>query len=113
DPEAYFERTEALFLQPWFETGIKKRRHWLTWPPSIPLEVAMLFQAIGLFVRLMTRVPDARLRREYRKRLRRFLKVHRRPGLVLFYVFHMAMHYHSFCLAQRVANPELQLINSY
>jgi len=73
----------------------------------------MLFQALGLFARLMIRVPDPRLRREYRQRLRRFLKVHRRPGLVLFYIFHMAMHYHSFQLAKRVANPELQLINSY
>jgi len=113
EPAAYFERTEALFLQPEFEIGIRKRRHWLSWPRSIPLEVAMLFQALGLFARLMIRVPDPCLRREYRQRLRRFLKVHRRPGLVLFYIFHMAMHYHCYQLAKRVANPELQLINSY
>jgi radical SAM superfamily enzyme YgiQ (UPF0313 family) len=113
EPEAYFERTEALFLQPSFEIGIKKVRHWLTWPHSIPDEVLFLFQAIGLFTRLMTRVPDPRLRREYRKRLWRFLKVHRRPGIVLFYVFHMAMHYHAWHLAQRVADPDLELVNSF
>jgi radical SAM superfamily enzyme YgiQ (UPF0313 family) len=112
-PEAYFERTDDLFLEPSFDIGIKKRRNWLTWPRSYPLEILMTFQAIGLFARLMTQVDDARLRRVYRKRLWRFLKVHRRPGLVLNYLFHMAMHYHAYRLARRVADPELQLINSY
>ena len=42
DPEAYFERTEALFLQPSFDIGIKKRRDWLTWPRSYPTEAALL-----------------------------------------------------------------------
>jgi hypothetical protein len=113
EPTAYFERTEALFLDPSFENGIKKLRHWLTWPRQLPGEVRFLFGAIGLFARLMTRVPDPRLRREYRRRLWRFLKVHRRPGFVLYYLFHMAMHYHCSQLAQRVANPELQLVNSF
>ncbi len=113
DPAAYFERAESLFLKPSFDVGIRKRRYWLSWPRSFPLEVLMTFQGIGLFARLMTRVGEARLRREYRKRLWRFVKVHRRPGLVLLYLFHMAMHYHAYQLAKRVANPELQLINSY
>ena len=70
-------------------------------------------KAVGLFIRLMTRVPDARLRREYRQRLFRFLKVHRRPGLVLNYLFHMTMHYHAQYLARRMASRELQLVNSF
>ncbi len=113
DPETYFERTEALFLEPSFDIGINKRRYWLTRARGLPLEFLMTFQGIALFARLMTRVREARLRREYRKRLWRFLKVHRRPGLTLLYIFHMAMHYHAYQLAKRVANPELQLINSY
>jgi radical SAM superfamily enzyme YgiQ (UPF0313 family) len=113
DPEAYFERTEALFLEPSFDIGINKRRPWVTAPETYLVEVGFVFQGLGLFARLMTRVGEAGLRREYRRRLWRFLKVHRRPGLVLFYIFHMAMHYHAYSLAKRVANPELQLINSY
>ncbi len=58
DPEAYFERTESLFLEPSFDVGIKKRRYWLSWPRSFPLEVLMTFQGIGLFARLMTRVGE-------------------------------------------------------
>ena len=104
---------ESLFLQPSFDIGINKRRPWLSAPRSFPGEFLFLLQAIGLFARLMTRVGDPRLRREYRRRLGRFLKVHRRPGLALFYLFHMAMHYHAYQLAKQVANPEMQLINSY
>jgi radical SAM superfamily enzyme YgiQ (UPF0313 family) len=113
EPEAYFDRTEALFLQPSFDIGINKHRRWLSWPRSWPGEVLFFFQGLGLFARLMTSVGEQNLRREYRKRIGRFLKVHRRPGLVLLYLFHMAMHYHAYQLARRVANPEMQLINSY
>ena len=28
DPDAYFDRTEALFLNPIFEIGVKKKRKW-------------------------------------------------------------------------------------
>ncbi len=113
EPTAYFERTDALFLQPSFDYGIKHFRKWLTWPGQYGVELAFFFQAIGLFFRLMTRIPEASLRREYRRRLWGLLKVHRRPGFILGYLFHMAMHYHAYSLARRVANPELQLINSY
>ncbi len=61
----------------------------------------------------MTRVTDPRLRREYRKRLSGFLKVHRRPGLLLFYVFHMVMHYHVWKLAKDMSTRESQLVNSF
>ncbi len=113
EPEAYFDRTEALFLQPTFDIGVNKRRQWLTSPRMYLGELLFFFQGIGLFARLMTGISETNLRREYRKRLARFLKVHRRPGLVLLYIFHMAMHYHAYQLARRVANPEMQMINSY
>jgi len=112
-PEAYFERTDALFLDPSFEIGIKKLCRWSSSPRWLPLEIMLFFQAVGLFIRLMTRVADRRLRIEYRRRLWRLLKVHRRPGLVLFYLFHMAMHFHAHQLAKRVASQEAMLINSY
>ncbi len=112
-PDAYFDRTEALFLDPKFEIGIKKLHRWYSSPRWAPLEIMLCFQAVGLFFRLMTQVADRRLRLEYRRRLWRLLKVHRRPGLVLFYLFHMAMHFHAHQLAKRVASQEAMLINSY
>ena len=114
EPEAYFARTDALFLDPSFEIGITKKRPWwrisLRWMGS---EVRNAVEGLGLFARLMTRVADPKLRLEYKKRLWGFLKVHRRPGLVLFYVFHMAMHYHVWKLAKDMAARESQLVNSY
>ena len=113
EPKRYFERTDSLFLDPKFDYGIKKYRNWLTWPGQYGVELRFFFQAIGLFLRLMARIPEDDLRREYRRRLWGLLKVHRRPGFVVGYLFHMTMHYHAYSLARRVANPELQLINSY
>ncbi len=112
-PESYFERTDALFLDPNFEIGIMKVENWLKHPRMIPGQIVLFFQAVGLFFRLSTRVPFKPLRKEYRKRLWRFLKVHRRPGLVLFYLFHMAMHYHAFRLAKDVSSRQSPLVNSF
>jgi hypothetical protein len=92
---------------------MKKKRNWLTYPKGFPLEGMYLLKALGLFARLMTLVRDPRLRREYRSRFWRFLKVHRRPGLVLNYLFHMTMHYHAYSLAKRMATREMQLVNSF
>jgi radical SAM superfamily enzyme YgiQ (UPF0313 family) len=112
-PEPYFDRIEALFLEPSFEIGIKKLFRWYSSPPWLAQELGFFFQAVGLFIRLMTRVPEARLRAEYRRRLVRLLKVHRRPGFVLFYLFHMAMHFHTHQLSRRIARRDAMLINSY
>jgi radical SAM superfamily enzyme YgiQ (UPF0313 family) len=111
--EAYFNRADALFLDPSFEIGIMKHYRWYLQPRWWFSQLLFFFAAVGLFIRLMTRVPDSGLRREYRRRLWRFLKIHRRPGFVLFYVFHMAVHFHAHQLAKRVARRDAMLINSY
>jgi radical SAM superfamily enzyme YgiQ (UPF0313 family) len=113
EPTAYFDRTEALWLEPTFDIGVKKKVSWLSSPRWLPLEGLYLLGAMGLCVRLMTRVRDTRLRREYGRRLWRFLKVHRRPGLILNYLFHMTMHYHAQSLAKRVSARDMQLVNSF
>jgi hypothetical protein len=61
----------------------------------------------------MTRVRSPELRRQYRRRLWRFLKVHRRPGLTLYYLFHLVMHYHVYTMARAMANGEKPLVNSF
>ena len=65
------------------------------------------------FARLISRVPDRALRKQYRKRLWGFLKVHRRPGLLLYYAVHLVMHYHVSKLANDMSTRESQLVNSY
>jgi radical SAM superfamily enzyme YgiQ (UPF0313 family) len=116
DAGNYFDRTEALFLRPDFEVGYAKARpaYWRThrllyaWT-----QAKLMLPAIGLFLRLMTCVEPRSLRGEYLKRLWRFLQVHRRPGLTLFYLFHMAMHYHIHTMARTMASGKAQLVNSF
>jgi radical SAM superfamily enzyme YgiQ (UPF0313 family) len=116
DLENYFARTEALFLRPDFEIGYVKVRpaYWRRRPLSYAWNQAKLLPlAIGLFLRLMSGIESPALRREYRQRLRRFLKVHRRPGLMLFYLFHLVMHYHVQTMARTMAAGEARLVNSF
>lgn len=114
DPKEYFDRTDAVFLRPEFEVGVTKKRRW--WKLSarwVFFEARSSVEALGLFARLMMNVKEPELKREYRFRFKRFLKVHRRPGLVFFYVFHMAMHYHTWKMAERMSSKSQQLVNSF
>ena len=61
----------------------------------------------------MSGIESPALGREYRRRLWRFLKVHRRPGLTLFYLFHLVMHYHVQTMARTMASGEARLVNSF
>ena len=114
EPEAYFERTEALFLRPDFEIGITSIKPWwrLSWR-WLGSEVKCLVESLGLYLRLMTKIPVPELKREYNRRFWRFLKVHRRPGLLLFYTFHLVMHYHSWTMAHQISSRKAELVNSF
>ena len=114
DSEPYWERTEALFLDPKFNVGRARLRYWRTHPLGrLKWEGLWLVQAVGLFARLMTGIPDPELRREYRKRLWRFLKKRQNPGMVLIYTIHMAMHYHARSMAHRMASRKMEIVNSF
>jgi radical SAM superfamily enzyme YgiQ (UPF0313 family) len=119
EPKDYFDRTDALFLQPKFDIGWTRSPSWKRLKHRwFFQEISHGVQAFGLFARLMTQIPrqQAKLRQIYRQRLWNFLKTHRspRPGLILFYVFHLAMHFHAFSLAKRNASRESkQLVNSF
>jgi radical SAM superfamily enzyme YgiQ (UPF0313 family) len=115
DPEAYFERTEALFLDPNFEIGYGKlkgywRKHPLRW---IKTEGLNALAALYVYTRILSTLPDAELKKEYKKRFRRFLKVHKRPGLALFYLFHMTMHYHVSKMSTDMRVGRKQMVNSF
>jgi hypothetical protein len=116
DVENYFGRSEALFLRPDFEIGYDKARpeYWRRRPLRYAwTQAKLLLPAIVLFLRLMSGIESAALRREYRRRLWRFLKVRRRPALALFYLFHLVMHYHLHTLARTMAAGEARLVNSF
>ena len=102
--EPYFERLEELYLEDGIDIGRGRSRYWKRHPwERLKTESVLLAQAVGLFVRLMNGVPEAHLRREYRRRLWRFLKVRQNPATLLFYVIHMAKHYHAHTMAKQMS----------
>ncbi|MDB5349745.1 MAG: Fe-S oxidoreductase [Planctomycetota bacterium] len=113
-PDAFFERLDDLYLDGNLNVGRGRSRWWKThrWE-MVKTEGMWLAQAIGLFFRLMTSVPEAYLRKQYRKQLWKFLKRRRNPGTVLLYVIHMSQHYHAHTMAKQMASGMSPVYNSY
>ena len=114
DPENYFSRTEALFLESNFEVGNVRAKYWKTHKlRRLALEATDAVRAAGLYYRIMRGVTDPELRDEYRRRFKRFLKVRKRPTLAVFYLFHIAMHYHAYTMARNMIREDAEILNSY
>ena len=114
EPDAYFGRLEALFLEERIQHGRGRSRYWKRHPLNrLKMESLWLVQALGLFARLMQGVPEADLRKEYRKRLRRLVQVRRDPGTVLIYVIEMAIHYHAHTMARQMSSGGIRIVNSF
>jgi hypothetical protein len=114
DPDTYFERTEALFLDPNFDIGSMRSKYWRKHPfRKLKHEGTRLAWAIGFYFRLLNAIPEKHLRQEYRRRFWRFLKAKRRPGLAFFYLFHIAMHYHAYSMSRNMTSKRTAIFNSY
>src|SRR4051812_11976541 len=114
EPEPFFERMEDLYIRGRLDMGKGRSRWWKRHRVRmLKREGLWLAQAVGLFFRLMTSVPEAYLRKEYRKRLWRFLKHRRNPGTVLLYIIHMAQHYHAHTMAKQMSSGRSPVYNSY
>jgi radical SAM superfamily enzyme YgiQ (UPF0313 family) len=113
-PEAFFSRVDALFIDEMILWGRGRATFWKRhrWS-QIKTEGMFLSQAVGLFFRLMTSVPEARLRKEYRRRLLKFLRRRRSPGDMLLYILKMAMHYHAYTMAKQMSSGERKIVNSF
>jgi radical SAM superfamily enzyme YgiQ (UPF0313 family) len=114
-PEAYFQRLEDLYLRKGgLQVARGRYRYWKRHPiQHLKTELLWLVQSITLYRRLIKGVPEAHLRREYRKRAWRFLKA--RPvdlGHLVFYIIHLAQHYHAYSMATQMASRR-QVYNSY
>jgi len=58
-------------------------------------------------------VPEAALRREYRRRIGRLLRVRRDPGALWIYVVKCAMHYHAYTMARRMDSGRTLVYNTF
>jgi radical SAM superfamily enzyme YgiQ (UPF0313 family) len=113
-PEAYFQRLEDLYLDGGFQFGQTRQRYWRRHPlTGLKAQARNLARALGLFARLMRRVPEKPLRDEYRRRLARLLRVRRDPEVLFVYTIKCAVHYHYYTMARRMAQRETGVVNTY
>ena len=106
DPEAYFERAECPVPRAVVRLGITSG--FATGSPGPAVTARGAHDVPG--DRPVRPADDPRRRRASPPRVpQATLAIPQgppAPGLVLRYLFHMAMHYHAYQLAKRVANPE-------
>jgi radical SAM superfamily enzyme YgiQ (UPF0313 family) len=113
-PDAYFGRLEDLYVNAKLRFGPGRIRWWRTHRWQAAKAQAMnLFRAVGLYFLVMRRLPDAELRREYRRRIWRLLKVRRDPALLFVFIIKCAMHYHHISLANQMASGRSPVYNSF
>ncbi|MGD9635417.1 MAG: DUF4070 domain-containing protein, partial [Pirellulales bacterium] len=114
DPEMYFQRTEALFLDTNFDIGCVRSNYWRSHPFRwLKQEAKYAVLTMGLYYRLFSAIPEKHLRDEYKRRFWRFLKSRHRPGLAHFYLFHIAMHYHAYTMSRNMTSKRTAIVNSY
>lgn len=95
-PQAYFDRLDALYLDERIRPERSRLRHLRRHPLRLArLNLMWMLEAAGIFLRLMRRVPQKELRRVYRQRLWTMLKRRRSPVVMQIYAIKCAMHYHA------------------
>jgi radical SAM superfamily enzyme YgiQ (UPF0313 family) len=114
DPEAYFGRMEDLYIDGRLDPDSGIRPYWRR-HHGAALRTKLLNTAMGgvLLGRLLWRLPEARLRREYLWRLGRLLRRRPSPSMLLAFAVKCAMHYHQHTMARRMASGQGPIRNSF
>jgi radical SAM superfamily enzyme YgiQ (UPF0313 family) len=114
DPGAYFARLEALYLGERIPWGRGPAAYWRRHPGNwLKTQARNLIGAAVLFGRLLRGIPEASLRREYRRRLWRLVKARPDANLALLYVIKCALHYHHHTMARQMARGHSPVYNSF
>ncbi|MFO0952332.1 MAG: radical SAM protein [Isosphaeraceae bacterium] len=114
EPNAYFGRLDDLMIKGRLDVGRGRARYWRTHPINfLKWNALWTVQSIGLYLRLTTRIPERRLRNEYRKRFWNLVRHRFDPGMWLFYLLKTAMHYHAESMAKAMVGEDQAIVNSY
>ncbi len=112
-PEAFFGRLDALYIEGNLKMARAQERYWRRHPwLYVKNKGRLIAQSAGLFYRLMTMVPEKSLRQEYRKRIARLLKHRRDPLIVLGYLIQCSFHYHAHTMARQISAGKSRIYNS-
>jgi len=114
EPERYFARLESLFLEGNFRFGGARAQYWKKHPWIGAKEKTYYgVLALGLLARLMWTIPQPALRKEYRKRILRLLRVNRDPSVLFVYVIKCAMHFHHYTLSTSMSDGRSKVVNTF
>jgi Domain of unknown function (DUF4070) len=114
EPGNYFARLEDLFLTGNFRFGQARKKYWSEHRWIGAKEQARFgILALGLLARLMWTIPQASLRKEYRKRIIKLLRVNRDPSVLFVYVIKCAMHFHHYTLSCNMSDRRTAVVNTF
>ena len=114
-PDVYFDRLDSLFLNDGFKFRTFQTEYFRThrWLRIKQFSFFMAGFAV-LFWRLMRGVPDASLRKLYRRRIWGAMKVRlMTPSIFFFYTIKCAMHYHHQKMTNDMINDPSKFVSSY
>jgi hypothetical protein len=114
EPEAYFRRVNEFIAHAGYDVAPARARYWRTHPwrrmAGKALDAA---RAAAIFVQLMRIVPDAGLRRVYRRELASLLRRRPSASLLFGYVLKCVMHFHHHTMARNMLEGRTGVVNSY
>lgn len=112
-PDAYFDRLDALYLDASIQPERTRLRHLRRHPLRLlTLNLVWTIEAFGIFRRLMGRVKETDLRSVYRKRLWNSLWRRHSPIILQIYAIKCAMHYHAHIMVQQMRQGG-EIVNSF
>lgn len=114
EPEAYFDRLDRLYLFGDFHWAQPRAEYWRKHPWAwLCGKTSDLVKSIGIFLSLMVNVKNPMLRRVYRQRVLRLLRMRPDPVVLFAYMLKCLIHYHHFTMAQRMTTKESRLVNTF
>ncbi len=114
EAEAYFSRLEALYLDARLNFSPGANRYWKRHPwYGMRSKGLIMGQAFIFLARLMWKVNDRALRREYLKRIWRLVRARPDPSIFWIAVLKTALQYHAHRMAEQMTEGRTPVINTY
>jgi radical SAM superfamily enzyme YgiQ (UPF0313 family) len=114
EPQAYFDRLDDLFIRGNFRFSQTRAAYWRRHPWSwVKGNATHLARSALIYLQLMRGVPEAALRREYRRRIAGLLRKRRDPVVLFVYLLKCAIHYHLHAMIQNMGVEQRSIVNTF
>jgi len=114
DTDAYFDRIDSLYIDGKLAVNRGRVKYWKRHPLNfLKWQAIWVAESVGLYARLMTGVPEAPLRRAYRKRFWNLFRRRFNPAVWHTYLIKTAMHYHVHTMTREMTTGRTGVVNSW